>query len=122
MSDKRNVGVFAFRAAAEEIFQAAERLRSAAEASGRERLISVARMVWEAARLARWLGAVVATQYPPERVEAVLPIQSVVLPKLPVETVASASPGSPVVFLRYPPAESPGSVTTTVGDRGDDEL
>mgnify|MGYP000114040925 CR=1 FL=1 len=107
MSDERNDGLLAFWGAAEEIFQSAERLRLAAVDAGRGRLISVTRMVWEATRLARWLGGVVASQYPPERVAVVLPIQSVVLPNPPVENFASASPGSP------------GSVTTTVGDRSD---
>lgn len=120
MSNERNVGVLAFGAAAEEIFQASERLRSAAEVSRLERLISVARMVCEVARLARWLGGGVTAQYPPDRLAVVLPIQSVQIPNPPVQTVASASPGSLFLFLRNPSVESPGSAMTSVGDRSDD--
>ena len=118
MSDERN-GVLAFQAATDSIFLAADRLRSAALWSGRERLASVSRMVWEAARLVGWLGNQVFASLPP------VELHTVVLMVLPLELVHTVDETQAALAHQpYPPVEACDieSQSGTEPDGNDDEL
>jgi len=118
MSEERN-GVVAFQLAAEDMYAASDRLRSAALWSGRERLISVSRMVWEAARLVRWLGNQVFAGLPPP-VDAA--VAFMVLPLELVHTVDETQ--APLAHQPYPPVDACdiGSQSGTEPDDSDKEL
>jgi hypothetical protein len=118
MSDERH-GVLAFQAAAEDLFSASDRLRCAALWSGRERLISVSRMVWEAARLVRWLGNQVFANLPP-------PVDvAVALMVLPLESVHTVDESQAALAHQpHPPFEACEMVSQsgTEQDGSDEEL
>jgi hypothetical protein len=124
MSDERN-GVLAFQAAAEDLFAAAERLKSAALWSGRERLLSSSRMVWEAARLVRWLGNQVFASLPPLPPVELHTAALIVLPLESVHTVVESQ--AALAHQTDPLFDAPAaceieSQSGTENDGSDDEL